>query len=306
MLDKFWETLGSDLAQRWLDYLFGPAFLFWAGGLGLYVWQHGWLTVLASIQGWGTAQQITVLVAALLLLVFSSLAIQAAHFPILRVLEGYWPWPLNFLGRGVVALRKKGFESHYNRLRQLKGKKEALSVAEQEELTRLEMWAHRYPASVSELLPTGLGNLLRAREHAPERKFGLDAVVCWPRLWSLLPSNEQEDLSTARTALNRQIELWLWGALFLLWTIFTPWAVLIALVWMILAYGMALQTAAAYGDLLEAAFDLHRFDLYDALGWPRPKDSTEDKGAGERLSEFLWRGTLDEKVTFPTAKTKKS
>jgi hypothetical protein len=306
MLDKFWETLGSDLAQRWLEYLFGPAFLFWVGGLGLYIWQHGWQTVLVSIQGWNTVQQVTALIAALLLLVFSSLAMQAVHFPILRLLEGYWPWPLNFLERGIVDLRKKGFEGHYSRLRQLKGKKEALSVAEQDELAWLEMWAHRNPASVRDLLPTGLGNLLRASEHTSETKYGLEAVVCWPRLWSLLPSPEQENLVSARAALNRQAELCLWGAFFFLWTILTPWAALIALVWMILAYGVAVQIASAYGDLLEAAFDLHRLDLYDALAWPRPRNSVEEKAAGSRLSEFLWRGTLDKKVTYSPTKPTKS
>ena len=40
MLDKFWESIGSNLAERWLEYIFGPAFLFWAAGLGIYVWQH--------------------------------------------------------------------------------------------------------------------------------------------------------------------------------------------------------------------------------------------------------------------------
>jgi hypothetical protein len=306
VLDKFWETLGSDLAQRWLDYLFGPAFLFWVGGLGLYIWQHGWQIVLTSIQSWNTVQQVTTLIVVLLLLVFSSLVIQAVHFPILRLLEGYWPWPLNFLERGIVALSKKEFEWHYSRLRQLKGKKEALSLAEQDELTWLEMWAHRNPASVRDLLPTELGNILRASENASESKYGLEAVVCWPRLWSLLPSSEQENLTSARTALNRQAELCLWGAFFFLWTILTPWSALIALAWVILAYSVALQTASAYGDLLEASFDLHHFDLYDALAWPRPRSSTEEKAAGARLSEFLWRGTVDKKVTYSTTKKTKS
>ena len=32
MLDKFWESLGEDLAKRWVEHLFGPAGLFWLGG----------------------------------------------------------------------------------------------------------------------------------------------------------------------------------------------------------------------------------------------------------------------------------
>ena len=30
MLDKFWENIGTNVAERWIEYIFGPAFLFWA------------------------------------------------------------------------------------------------------------------------------------------------------------------------------------------------------------------------------------------------------------------------------------
>jgi hypothetical protein len=298
MLDKFWETLGEKLAQRWLDYLFGPAFLFWAAGLGLYVWQLSWETVIAIVQSLDTPQQVTALVVALLVVFLSSLAMQAVHFPVLRLLEGYWPWPFNHLAFGIVSRSQNNFRRQYGRLRGLKENGKVLTAAEQDELARLEVWAHRHPPSEKDLLPTGLGNIMRARELASGRKYGLDAVVCWPRLWCTLPECERENLTTARAALNQQAELWLWGALFFVWTVLTPWALLISLVWMILAYRMAVQTAAVYGDLLETAFDLHRFALYDALGWPRPEDSEEEKTMGAQLSEFLWRGTTYNKIQY--------
>lgn len=305
MLDKFWESLGEGVAKNWLDYLFGPAFLFWVGGAGIYIWKTGLDPVIKMIQGWGIPAQVVLLIAGILLIVFSTLAAQAVSLPLLRLLEGYWPWPLNYLARWIVALRKKPFTQRYSRLRLLKAKTDPLTPAEQAQLTDLEMWAHRFPPSAKDLLATGLGNLLRARELTPKNRYGLDAVVCWPRLWCLLPESERQDLQAARAALNSQVALWLWGALFLVWTWISWWAVPIALVWMILAYAVAYQTAGSYGDLVESAFDLHRFELYDAFGWRRPKDSQEEKAKGAELSEFLWRGTTPGTVFYHFDDTKK-
>jgi hypothetical protein len=92
MLDKFWESIGSNIAERWLEYIFGPAFLFWAGGLGLYVWRTGWQESLKSTQALTAFQQGSLIVLALFVLVVSSMFVQALRFPILQLLEGYWPW----------------------------------------------------------------------------------------------------------------------------------------------------------------------------------------------------------------------
>ena len=50
--------------------------------------------------------------------------------------------------------------------------------------------------------PTYLGNALRAGESAVYYKYGLDVVVCWPRLWLLLPSSTQEELNKSRQKLD--------------------------------------------------------------------------------------------------------
>jgi hypothetical protein len=300
MLDKFWESIGSDLAKRWMEYIFGPAFLFWAGGFGLYVWKTGWEEVLQVAQAFTPLQLSSWIVVALLAVVFSSILMEALHFPILRLLEGYWPWPLNYLGLGITASRKLIFQKKYDELRRLKALegKGDLDARQREELVQLDVWAHWHPAKASDLLPTALGNILRSRERSPERRYGLDAVVCWPRLWSLLPENLRSDLVTARSSLDHLVELWFWGLLFLLWSFWTPWAAAISLLWMILAYRTSLQVGMAYGDLIESAFDLHRLSLYDAMGWSRPENSKEEKAQGAQLTEFLWRGTLSDDVSY--------
>jgi hypothetical protein len=294
MLTKFWETVGQDLAKKWLERIFGPAFLFWGGGLGLYLWQEGWAAILADVEQWPTTQQIGVLILGLLLIVFSSLLMETLRLPLLRLLEGYWPRPFHILGRWITDWRRSRYTKKYNRLRELKAlsQKEPLATADKEELIRLELWAHAQPASARDLLPTAFGNLLRAREQASWRKYGLDAIICWPRLWTLLPDTDRDMLVSARTALNTQAEMVYWGFFFLAWAVVTPWAIPIAMVWMGTAYATAVQGAATYGDLVEAAFDLHRWRLYETLRWPLPLESGKAEIVqGEQLTEFLWRGT---------------
>lgn len=300
MLNKFWESIGSNVAERWLDYIFGPAFLFWGGGLGLYAWRTDWRQVLKDAQALTPFQQGSWILLAVLMLVFSAVLMQAIRFPILRLLEGYWPWPLRYLGARIVALRKPYFQKRYDELRLLKASevKGNLDPGQRVKLSQLEVWAHRYPVKADDLLPTSLGNILRAREYSPERKYGLDALICWPRLWPLLPENMRMDLSNARASLDRMAELCFWGLLFLLWVFLNSWALVVGLLWMVMSYSMAQQAAMAYGDLLESAFDLHRFSLYDAMGWPRPNNSEEEKMLGSQLTEYLWRGTLPKKITY--------
>ena len=300
MLDKFWEGIGSNLAERWLEHIFGPAFLFWSGGVGLYTWNRGFDKVMADAQALTLIQQGTWIFLGLLTLVFSSMLMNAIRFPILRLLEGYWPWPFNYLGLGITYFRKLIFQKKYDDLRSLKTTEteRKLDRKEKEKLTRLEVWVHWNPVKASELMPTTLGNILRARERSPKRKYGFDAVICWPRIWPLLPENVRNDLIASRSSLDQLIELWFWGLLFLLWSTQSPWAVVIGLLWMFLSYGISLQAAMAYGDLLESAFDLHRLSLYDAIGWNRPKNSDEEKELGAQLTEFLWRGTLPEPQAY--------
>ena len=288
MLDSFWKNIGSDLADRWLSYLFGPAFLFWGGGAALWILQNGWDETLAWIKGLDSVQQGALLLAALLLLVFSSLLMESIRFPLLRILEGYWGKQLQ---APALALLRKKFRRQRARLRSLKQKEPPLDEAEQAEMRRLEKWIHNHPAREADLLPTALGNLLRARERAPEQKYGLDSIVCFPRLWLLLPQEVREDLAAARDSLDTSVESWAWGILFLVWTRFSFWAAIISLVWVLFAYQTALRAAAVYGDLLESAFDLYRLKLYKAMGWEPPKNPEEERRTGRALTEFLWRGT---------------
>jgi hypothetical protein len=376
MLTKFWEGLGSKLAERWVSQVLTPAFVFWAGGLAAWVWGHlgdvirreGWEAALdqaaETLQGLPTAAQVGLLVAVLLGLVVSAVVAERVTLPLLRLLEGYWPWGrpkwlsswlvtrnvrrrASAYGRAVelaaerdrqcltsdeyqefLALRERlaapavssgwfvgwrrnnaarpdaGLESARWRLSELTGRRDGHGLAPEErvercfgqqkeaELARLEERLRRMPTSETLMMPTRLGNILRAAEERPRVKHGLDPVVCWPHLWLVMDKEARDEIVQARSSLDAAVKVWLWGALFAVWTIWAWWAVLVALVVTVSAYRVSLLSAAeVHGDLVEAAFDLYQSTLYKALRWPLPGSPAEEVEYGEAVTQYLWRGS---------------
>jgi hypothetical protein len=57
-----------------------------------------------------------------------------------------------------------------------------------------------------------------------------------------------------------------------------------------IAYRAAIRTARAYGQALCLAFDLHRFDMLQALHYPLPTSPTQERAFNEQLSEFFMSG----------------
>jgi hypothetical protein len=174
-----------------------------------------------------------------------------------------------------------------------------LTSDEENTLIRLGLQLRAFPTD-RDLMPTRLGNLLRAAERKPLEKYGLDAVICWPRLWLLLPDAVRKDLQEARADLNIAARVWFWSLLFIFWVLLGAWwAVPVGLLSAAFVYyGWLLDAAGTYADLLESAFDLYRPLLYQSLRWPLPNSPQEEHQSGEALTQYLWRGAADNPATF--------
>jgi hypothetical protein len=233
--------------------------------------------------------QAALVVVALLVVMGSSLIADHATFNVIRLLEGYWPTPV---ARAVVARRRKRLRTLEGRWNELMAKTDEGTASDEEhaELARLEATLAAMPARPEHVMPTRLGNVLRAAEDAVEAKYGLDAVRCWSVLWLVLPEVTRNELEASRTALNTAATWWLWGALLVVWVVFTPWAILAAVVASWLAYRAVLAAGAQYASLIDAAYALHRGALYDGLGYPRPATPEAERDAGRNLTEALARG----------------
>lgn len=136
--------------------------------------------------------------------------------------------------------------------------------------------------------------MLRAAEHRAGSRYGLDAIIVWPRLYPVLSDRTQAILDDLRNQLDLAARF---CSIFLVATVITLaclarhgwWLTAAAgmLLLSVISYRAALTAAVAYGQAIEAAFDLHRFDLLHALHLPLPTNLTSEIEANEHLSQFL-------------------
>jgi hypothetical protein len=229
------------------------------------------------------------------------LVLHPLQLPLVRVLEGYWgTLP------GVAALASWRSEHHRRRLEKVSAAFTSAAraatagassdVSEARAQAAASELMYFYP-SPDRVLPTALGNALRAAEDKPAQRYGLDAVVVWPRLHPLLSERLAATLDDQRNQLDLAARFSVtFGALVVLSAAFLwkypAWLVVsfdaAVLSW--LSYRVAVSVAVRYGESIVAAFDLHRFDLLEALHLPLPKNRADEVEANAKLSEFLRQG----------------
>lgn len=290
---KVAEALAGEAGKSlWLR-LLSPAFAFCV---------LGWLAVSGSLRdadhlldAWdrlGSAYQNGRIFVVLALLLFAMAVfgwlVQALTLPVLRLLEGYWP---EWLGvrQACTERQRRLFQRDRTRWGVLEAKK-PLDDRERRERIRLDFKLRRFPIE-ARMMPTRLGNILCNAETRPIDKYGLDTVSCWPSLWLLMPKEDRELIGSARAALDEGARLFLWCVLCLVWAPWVWWIVPVALLGAALSHWALSASARDYADLVLAAFDVRRLQLYDALGWPKPKTPAEERQIGETLSRYLLRGS---------------
>ncbi|NER83481.1 MAG: hypothetical protein F6K42_28800 [Leptolyngbya sp. SIO1D8] len=300
MLPKFIESLSGKLAERWTATVLAPAFAFWLGGLVLRATKLGWQDPVDFFKALTNYEQLGVLIGGLLLITISGTVIQRFDLAILRFLQGYWGLPLKPLTNRLKQLAYQHTlkqQDQFQRLTQFPI--HSLKPEQRNRLLQLDWQLAHRPTQEHLTMPTCLGNLLRAAEQKSYDRYGLDTLVCWPRLWLLLPDSAKKELETARDNLNTNVRIWLWCLLFILWSFWNPWIIPIALVAAsFVYYQWILPAAALYADLLEATFDLYRMELYKALRWPLPQSPAEEKSLGLQLTAYLWRGSDESQPQF--------
>ena len=304
-MNKFLAGFGAKVAGGWADALATPAFLFWVGGLVASTLRHGlwWLELEES-------EQIALAAAGLVAVLMSAAVVRRFDLATLRILEGYWPRALKGLTRWLTRRQSDRIDRDQARVQELMQrftKPHETGTAEHreglEEMAELEDRLAHAPLRPEHRMPTDLGNVLRAAEIRPGEKYGLNAVICWPRLWLVLPETARSELSEARASLDVAARAWLWCLLFTLWAVWEPWFLALGLLAAPLAYRRAVASARVYGDLLESTFDVHRTLLYQSLRWPLPANPAAEHAAGQRLTAYLWRGSEEARPTFESGGT---
>jgi hypothetical protein len=297
MTAKVLEGFSGKLAEQWVATLLTPAFVFWAGGLAIYTHRIGWDSLTKWYSQYPEPLQIGILVIGLCLVAASAFVAQRFDTEVLRALEGYWyPGIRRFLQPLIKYQRhrKSKIRKRFNDLdRTLSNNTVTLTANNFAEHVQLDRALRQFPREDYDMMPFRIGNILRSAERYSGDRYGLDAIVCWTRLWLLLPDATKKDIQDSRTELNNAVRLFLWSFLFLVWTIWSWWAIPISAISAAFAYCWTIDAAEVYVSLIEATFDLHRHLLYQALRWEIPKDPNEERRVGKQLTNYLWIGKVD-------------
>jgi hypothetical protein len=298
MIGAFWGQAAGKLADRWLS-VSSSALIFWIGMALATLLTHPGTSTLEqashTVQQQDPALQALVIVVVLLAVTASGLVVQRLTTPALRIFEGYWPAPLRPLLELRLRAVTRRIDTDNKRWQELAPVvlDATPTRAQLDEFNRLDARLRHVPDRALQHMPTTVGNILRAAETRPTDRYGLGVVALWPHLWSLLPEPLRQDLATARLALDNAVAACLWAIIYLCAaTPLTWWAVLPALLIATTAwFGWIPARARIFADLVEAAYDLHRLDLYHAMRVPLPATHDDEPAAGQSLTELVIRGT---------------
>ncbi|MFI0511574.1 hypothetical protein ACH3Y9_14765 [Streptomyces sp. WSLK1-5] len=214
-----------------------------------------------------------------------------------RLLEGYWDrW-------SVTARLAAVLTEVQRRRRHALGNRITVGSDASAQATRVAAEAARRLAAVPPeevLLPTALGNALRAGEFSAGERYGLATLASWPRIHMQVSDRLADALHSARAALDTAVNLcwsFLASAVVASTALYDEpvmlWLPLLALLLAALAYKGAVTAAQAYAGLMHVVYDLHRFDLLDALHHPLPDRADEAETFWQVSQSFTGRPAAD-------------
>ena len=226
----------------------------------------------------------------LLAVLSSALVIHPFQQLLVRVLEGYWDQiPI------LRSLRFIGVEINRRRRMEIQLSKRSRALFD-----RL------YPPDIKDLLPTRLGNVLRAAERRAGKSHGFSMPVeMFPRIYPYISPPLAQGIADARDELDIACRLCvvLWLLALVSGIVFTVdgavpatgGAVLaipaVTALLAALAYRGAVRAGEDYGKFLYYVFDLHRRDLIRALGYDPPRNPEAEKELIEAITLWLVKGS---------------
>lgn len=294
------------LNRRFFLVYWYPTLLSFLAGLLLYSWPKDWrpLNNYFSISDSGySGSQLEIILWTLLFTLVTAHLLQAFSNTFIQFWEGYlpqsfWEWYKD----------KKRVEERWKQLK----KARATSSTNNPKLyaSLHEQLFSGYPTRVDRLLPTQLGNVLRASEDYALCTYGMDIVFWWPRLWLILPDTVQKQIDESQAPMLALLNFATGiGVISIVGSIYLGmqymgswgyWAFLAAFTTLMvgitltnLAYRGAVSHAKVYGVLIRSAVDTYRFDLLKALHHPMPSNQSEEKVLWRKLIGWIYLNERD-------------
>ena len=260
-------------------------------------------------------------VTAFLVVALASGVLHSVNVPLTRLYEGY-PWARSFVGarrtaryvneHRVLSARWRGYRTlRYGIEDQAVAAALGVTATVQADLSSEHsrigrVLMERFPTQ-SLILPTRLGNAIRAFEVYPQEQYGISAITMWPRLIAVIDKDYAAAIAEQKASFDFMLNasalsvlsaamLAVIGVMFPLPFVAVSWLVqwLLQLVVLIgLAYWFyegAVSRAIAWGHMVRGAFDLFRLDLLRKLGFAQLPATVRDE-------RRLWR-LLSQQIIF--------
>lgn len=227
-----------------------------------------------------------------------------------RVLEGY-VWPINAISswKTKEINRWKALVDEYDKLQR--------QLAETENLnpdTRKIMYTRAqdvlvelrtdFPQTEGDILPTRLGNVIRAFERYPNVIYGADGVALWPWIEASMKDDARSIVENAKATSDLFVNICILSFIYLILVIFKYFSVVFlrlvgvisnelklsefffeviiqgdlfilavsGLIVSIFSYKFALNAARSWGRRVRAAFDLYLNSIAEKMGYEVPKN----------------------------------
>jgi hypothetical protein len=165
-----------------------------------------------------------------------------------------------------------------------------------------------FPTKTGLILPTRLGNIIRSFEYYPDREYGMDAIVTWPRLIAKIDPAYAATIDEAKTSFDFMLNLSFLSAVSFIMQVMaglvygkpfasaedlSSWLLRLAITTFLFwsFYHLSFSRAAAWGATIKGAFDLYRNDLLAQLGFNvRPATRKQESNLWDKISKQIIYG----------------
>lgn len=320
MVSSFIGTISGLFDKRFLVTAWFPVFCFGAAAVILVALVVGPDAAIETWDSWSPIKQLWTSAGALVLVTLAAYVCNNFTYGLVQLYEGYWPDWMEPIQRWCVRRQARRWTQLQAKMDRLHTHKYNLVVSQgldpsQEQVQAVGAVQERYnrlyaesatffPPTENRLMPTRLGNVLRAAEDYATQAYNLDSVLVWPRLVPHLPSAYQEQLAQASTPMVATLFCATLSGLFALvgggWLLFggvyrpllfvavVGGGILFARVF----YETAVQSAVEYGVLIRTAFDLYRHQLLKALDLPVPASPTRERLLWPKLTAWWYEQSI--------------
>lgn len=230
--------------------------------------------------------------------------LQLVNNILIRLFEGYY-----FKDKPPFCWLATREKTEYDRLvkevKDLRSNDPSMAPQDREKFAWL---CERFP-NLEWLMPTKLGNVIRAFEIYPIDTYGIDAVYAWPRLQTVIPKDYLEAVDAAESNFTALINIFTLliiigiesmglaiGSDSLLQVCVV---VVLVIPLSFLCYQGAVGWAGAWGRLVKSCFDVFRLDLLKKMGYALPKSLAKERAIWNTLSRtFVFNEDLDPVLTY--------